>query len=160
MTQEQLFIQVAIKAWEMQIERTDKLINSLSDDDFMKEIAPGKNRIIYLVGHLIAVNDNILAMYGAGARSYAHLDEAFVKNPDRSGLNMPDVATIKQDWKKSNEQLAALFAGMSMDDWLSKHTAISEEDFAREPHRNKLAVLLNRTGHVAYHLGQMRLALK
>lgn len=160
MTQEQLFIQVAIKAWEMQIERTDKLVNSLSDDDFMKEIAPGKNRIIYLVGHLIAVNDNILAMYGAGARGYAHLDEAFVKNPDRSGLNMPDVATIKQDWKKSNEQLAALFAGMSMDDWLSKHTAISEEDFAREPHRNKLAVLLNRTGHVAYHLGQMRLALK
>lgn len=160
MNQEQLFIRVAIKAWEMQIERTDKFISTLRDDDFIKEIAPGKNRIIYLVGHLIAVNDNILVMYGAGTRGYAHLDEAFVKNPDRSGLPMPDVATIKQDWKKSNEQLAALFAGMTTDDWLSKHTAISEEDFVREPHRNKLAVLLNRTSHVAYHLGQMVLAVK
>jgi hypothetical protein len=29
---------------------------------------------------------------------------------------------------------------------------------AKEPTRNKLSVLLNRTSHVAYHLGQLILA--
>jgi hypothetical protein len=35
---------------------------------------------------------------------------------------------------------------------------MTDEDFAKNPARNKLSVLLNRTSHVAYHLGQMLLA--
>jgi hypothetical protein len=34
---------------------------------------------------------------------------------------------------------------------------ISEQDFAKEPMRNKLNVLINRTNHLAYHYGQLRL---
>lgn len=36
-----------------------------------------------------------------------------------------------------------------------KHSAVSEEDFAKEPHRNKLNLLLNRTNHLSYHHGQL-----
>jgi len=36
--------------------------------------------------------------------------------------------------------------------------AISEEDYAKNPARNRLAVLLNRTTHTSYHLGQALLA--
>ena len=43
-------------------------------------------------------------------------------------------------------------------EWLQKHTSVSEEDFLREPHRNRFTILLGRTGHVAYHLGQAILA--
>ena len=74
MDQKHIFIQTAIKAWEMQISRTDKFLNSLDDASLTKEIAPGKNRISYLIGHLIAVNDNINAMFGMSERSYLHLD--------------------------------------------------------------------------------------
>jgi hypothetical protein len=38
---------------------------------------------------------------------------------------------------------------------LQKHTAVSDADFAKEPHRNRLSVVLNRAGHVQYHLGQL-----
>jgi len=38
-----------------------------------------------------------------------------------------------------------------------RHTAVSEEDFEREPHRNRFTVLLGRTTHLAYHLGQATL---
>jgi hypothetical protein len=155
MDQKQIFIQMAIKAWDMQIERTNKFLDALPDESFSTEIAPGKNRIVYLIGHLIAVNDNINALFGLSRRSYPHLDEGFVRNPDRSDLPVPDASTLRQDWKKSNAQLSALFARMTPEDWFSKHTAITEEDFKREPIRNRLNVLLNRTGHVAYHLGQM-----
>jgi hypothetical protein len=158
MQQNQIFIQMAIKAWDIQIGRADKFFNALNDESLSKEIAPGKNTIVYLLGHLIAVNDNMNALFGMTERSYAHLDEAFVNNPDRSGLPMPDAATLRQDWKKSNEQLSALFARMTPEDWFSKHTAMTDEDLLKEPGRNKLSVLLTRVSHVAYHLGQMVLA--
>jgi hypothetical protein len=35
---------------------------------------------------------------------------------------------------------------------------VSEEDFEREPHRNRFTVLLGRTAHLAYHVGQATLA--
>ncbi|MEX2234067.1 MAG: DinB family protein [Cyclobacteriaceae bacterium] len=158
MNQNQIFIQMAIKQWDIQIGRADKFFNGLSDEALQKEIAPGKNRIIYLLGHLIAVNDNMNALFGLGPRSYAHLDEAFVNKPDRSSQPEPDAAPLRQDWKRSNEQLSALFARMTPEDWFSKHTAMTDEDLIKEPDRNKLSVLLTRVSHVAYHLGQMVLA--
>ena len=158
MDQIQLIIQTAIKAWEMQISRTDKFLSSLGDESLTKEIAPGKNRISYLIGHLIAVNDNIHTMFGMSERSYSHLDETFVKNADRATHPEPDISGLREDWKRSNEQLSALFLRMTVKDWLSRHTAMTDEDYVKDPTRNKLAVLMNRTSHVAYHLGQLALA--
>jgi len=40
---------------------------------------------------------------------------------------------------------AANFSRLSVADWLQKHGAVSEEDFSREPHRNRFTVLLGRT---------------
>jgi DinB superfamily len=155
MHQQQIFTQMALQAWEMQISRTGKFLDSQTDEELVKEIAPGKNRNLYILGHLIAVNDAMITLFGLGERVYSHLDEAFIKNPDKAGFEMPDAAALRTDWKESNAQLSALFNQMSSEDWFSKHTAITDEDFAKTPARNKLSVLLNRTGHVAYHLGQM-----
>jgi len=44
---------------------------------------------------------------------------------------------------------------MSPSDWFTKHSAISAEDFEKEPHRNKLNILINRTNHQSYHMGQL-----
>ena len=44
---------------------------------------------------------------------------------------------------------------MMPDDWFSRHTAMTDEDFEKEPGRNKLSVVINRTNHMAYHLGQL-----
>jgi hypothetical protein len=155
MNHPQLFIQMALQAWDMQISRTGKFLDTQTDEELLKEIAPGKNRNLYLLGHLIAVNDAMISLLGLGERSYAHLDEAFIKNPDKSGLDMPDAATLRAAWKDSNAQLSALFSKISPEDWFSRHTAMTDEDYAQNPARNKLSVLINRTGHVAYHLGQM-----
>ena len=37
---------------------------------------------------------------------------------------------------------------------------VSDEDFAREPHRNKLNVLISQTNHLSYHPGQLSLPAK
>lgn len=49
---------------------------------------------------------------------------------------------------------------MKAEDWFMRHTAISEENFASEPHRNKLNIVMNRTSHLSYHLGQLVYLIK
>lgn len=158
MNRDQIFIDMALKAWNIQIARADKFFNSLSDDALVKEIAPGKNRIVYLLGHLITVNEGMITLFSLGDRSYTSWDEAFIKNPDKSITEIPDAAMLRHAWSESNERLTKLFLTMSADDWFGRHTSMTDEDLVKEPSRNKLSVLLNRTSHVAYHLGQLVLA--
>jgi dihydrofolate reductase len=53
------------------------------------------------------------------------------------------------------DALNAHFSKMTSADWLSRHTAVSEEDFVKEPMRNKLNIVISRTIHLASHMGQM-----
>lgn len=46
---------------------------------------------------------------------------------------------------------------LSAEDWFQKHTAVTAEDFAKEPHRNKLNIIITRTSHLQYHTGQLAL---
>lgn len=160
MNKEQIFIDMALKAWNTQITRADKFFNSISDESLLKEIAPGRNRVVYLLGHLITVNESMISLFSLGERSYTSWDDTFIKNPDRVVANIPDATTLRQAWKESNERLTSLFSKMSAQDWFGRHTSMTDEDLVKELSRNKLSVLLNRTSHVAYHLGQLMLASK
>jgi uncharacterized damage-inducible protein DinB len=150
-----LFVQIALNAWNTQISRTTNFFDAKSDEDLLNRIAPGKNSITYLLGHLIAVNDSMISLLGLGDRSYAHFDEIFIKNPYTSETGKHNAAALRIAWKKSNEELTAYFNKLSPEEWFARHTSMTDEDFAKDPSRNKLSVLLNRTSHVAYHLGQL-----
>lgn len=160
MTQEQVTVKMALNGWESTIKRTDTLFKSLDDDALSKEIAPGRNRGIYLLGHLTAVHDAMPVILGLGERKYPELEQIFLTSPDKSGLDMPDNATLRGYWAETNERLTELFGKLQPADWFHKHTAVSTEDFAKEPYRNKLNVLLGRTNHLASHLGQLVLLKK
>ena len=92
---------------------------------------------------------------GLGERLNPAMDEPFLRNPENSGLAKPSIAELKDYWNKVNSVLAQKISEMPVDEWFTRHTAVSEEDFAKEPHRNKLNVLLTRTTHLANHLGQL-----
>ena len=153
--QNDLFVKMALDIWNVYISRTDKLVESLSDDQLQKEVSAGRNSGVYLVGHLAAVHDGMLPLLGLGDKLYPELENIFIKNPDKSGIAKPSVTQIRQNWKTVNETLASHFAKMSSDEWFTKHRAVSEEDFKKEPHRNKLNLLINRTNHLSGHYGQM-----
>ena len=69
--QRQTFIQMVMKQWNIHVNRLDKLFDGLSDEALLYEVAPGRNRVIYLMGHLIASNDTIVSLFGLGQRKYA-----------------------------------------------------------------------------------------
>ena len=54
--------------WKTQIDRADKLFGTLSSEEVLGEIAPGRNRVLYLWGHLTAIHDAMLPLLGMGER--------------------------------------------------------------------------------------------
>ena len=160
MTSHELPVKVAINSWRLTVERADKAFSQLTSDQLLGEIAPGKNRIIYVWGHLIAVHDRMFSILGLGDRLYPELDAVFIDNSDKAVAEIPSAKQLKQYWDEVNEKLQSQFQTLSPDEWLLQHRAMSDEDYAKDPTRNRLAVLLSRTNHLSYHLGQVALALK
>ena len=157
MDKETIIIKMAVNNWQSYVQRTQKLFDELGDEKLMSEIAPGKNRGIYLLGHLAAYHDALVEILGLGTRNYPELYEVFLQNPDRTDLPMPGLAEVKEVWYNVHERLDAEFARMQPADWFARHNAMTDEDFDKDPSRNKLNVLLNRTGHLANHYGQLLL---
>ena len=154
-TQEQVFIKMALDAWQAQNAKVDKLFSTLSDEKLSSEIAPNRNSGIYLIGHLTAVNDAMLPLLGLGEKLHPELENIFIKNADKAGLEKPSVVELKKYWNEINLKLTQHFNEMKPDDWFTKHNSVSAEDFAKEPHRNKLNIIISRTIHQSYHLGQL-----
>ena len=142
------------------MDRVDQGVAKLSDEDLQRQVAPGRNRLMYLVGHLTAVNDRMLPMLGLGARLHPELDDAYITNSDRTLPDPLPPAVLKRAWSEVSGKLTAAFEELTPEEWLQKHDAVSEEDFSKNPLRNRLAVLMSRTNHVSFHAGQMILATK
>jgi len=160
MTSQQLLVTVAINSWRLVVERADKLFSNLTEEQLLRQVAPEKNRLIYLWGHLTAVHDAMFSILGLGPRLHPELDAIFVSNPDRTAIELPSAGELKKYWDEVNGKLLSQFASLSGDEWLLPHRAMSEEDYAKDPTRNRLAVLLSRTNHASFHLGQAILAPK
>ncbi len=157
MTTTDTILKMLFDRWNASISNFDTLLNSLADETLQKEIAPGKNRGIYVLGHIITVHDDMLRLLDLGEKLYPELDEPFLKMPDRAAAQIPSVAILRECWTRQCEDMKQRFETMTAEDWFERHTAVSAEDFAKEPHRNKLNIILTRTTHLAYHTGQLRL---
>jgi DinB superfamily len=154
---------LGLKVWKAQIERADKLFGGLSSEEVLREIAPGRNRLLYLWGHLTATHDAMLPLFGIGERLHPEFDVAFISNPDnpdKPQATIPSHEQVRLAWNAINGELWKGFEKMSWSDWLQRHSAVSEEDFAKDASRNRYAILLSRTNHLSYHLGQAVLGLK
>lgn len=145
-----------VHSWASQNKIVTTFFNKYDDAAYMGQVAPGRNRAIYLFGHLVSTNDGLLPLLGLGERLYPQLEALFSTNPDGKFEEIPSIPELKEYWEKVNSKLTEAFSKMTATDWLSRHTRVSEEDFAKEPNRNKLNVLISRTIHAGYHLGQLR----
>lgn len=150
----ELFVKMVIDRWNGSISNFSKHLNALKDEQLQNEIAPGKNSGTYLLGHLIAVHDDMLKLLDMGEKLYPELYEPFIKQADKATAETPAVADLREMWEKQNNLLREKFEKMKPEAWFEKHTAVSEEDFANEPHRSKLNVIITRTSHLQYHTGQ------
>ena len=154
MTSNQVTVKMIFDRWDSLIKAFNTSLEALTDEQLEHEISPGRNRGIYLLGHLAAVHDDMIRLLGFGEKMFPELAEPFLTSPDKVIDNLPPAEQLRQAWYKVNEALNQKVQTMQADAWFERHTAVSAEDFEKEPHRNKLNIMLTRTTHLAYHHGQ------
>lgn len=152
-----LFVKIVIDRWNGSILNLNKKLSALSDEQLQKEVAPGRNTGTYLLGHLIAVHDDILVLLDMGEKLFPELHEPYLKQADKVASQTKSASELRIMFQKQNTLLQEKFEKMSPEEWFEKHTAISEADFIKEPHRNKLNIIVTRTSHLQYHTGQIAL---
>jgi uncharacterized damage-inducible protein DinB len=159
MNDKQLVVKMALDSWQGQVKAMNNLLEKLSDEQLAQEISPNKNRGIYLLGHLTTVHDLMLPLLQLEDPIYPDLQPVYVDSPDRSVTITPLAAQLRAQWVEVNKRLLFHFNKLPADDWFTRHANITDEDFIKEPHRNRLNVLMGRTVHLSYHRGQLRLLL-
>jgi hypothetical protein len=156
----EIFVKMALDGWQGQLKATDVTLDKLSDDELMNEVSPGRNRGIYLLGHLAAVHDLMMPLLRFGEALYPELQPVFLDAPDKTIALLPPAGQLREQWQAVNAKLKNQFDGLPADEWFTRHANISAEDFVKEPYRNRLNVLLTRTSHLSYHRGQLALLVK
>ncbi len=150
----QIMVKMVLDAWNAKLKEATAIFDALTDEQLQTEVAPGRNTGIYLLGHLIAEHDRMLPLLNMRERLYPEMDEDFITKADAKKFALT-AAELRQRWKNINSIFAEYFTKMPADAWFEKHNSVSAEDFAKEPHRNKLNVIITRTHHMAYHNGQV-----
>ena len=155
-----LMAKMVLNTWHSTIKRADAHFDSLSDEQMNNEIAPNRNRGVYLLGHLAAVHDMMLPLLNLGESKFPELTSSFIRTPDNPNNDKFTVSEVRNYWKTVNANLDKQFDHLSSEEWFKKHNSISEEDFVKEPQRNRLNVIISRTNHLSYHLGQLAFVKK
>ena len=157
MTNEEILGVTVLNSWKLAISRFGKTLSKLRDEQLQQQVAPGKNRVFYLLGHLTATQDRMFPLLGIGNRLHPELDEPYIANLDRALADPLSATELRKAWAEVNDKLTRAFEGFTLEDWVQKHTAVSDDDFIKDPMRNRLAVVMNRTSHASYHAGQAAL---
>lgn len=157
MTNEEILGVAVLNSWRLAINRLGKTLSELSDEQLQQHVAPGRNRVFYLLGHLTAMHDRMFPLLGIGDRLHPGLDEPYIANPDSLVADPLSTTELRRVWSEVNNRLTGALERFTPEQWLEKHSAVSDEDFAKDPSRNRLAVVLSRASHMSYHLGQIML---
>lgn len=105
MNSNQTIVKMVFDRWYGSIKNWDTLLNSITDAQLQKEIAAGKNRGIYLLGHLIAVHDDMLLLLNMGDKLYPELHEPFLKSADKAIAQIPSAKELRAHWSEQCEVL-------------------------------------------------------
>jgi hypothetical protein len=134
------------------------LIPQLSDEDLEQEIALGMKPSSW---------DKQLGSASPRESAASQSDQTnnpskdvvmYIDQPDRAVDDPVAPSALKVVSDDVARRITEALERFTPEEWLEKHTAVSDEDFAKDPGRNRLAVLLSRTNHMSYHLEQIMLA--
>ena len=153
-------LDICLLQWETYNKRIQKSLETIKDENYSTPITPGGNSPSWVMGHLADTDDALLELFGIRKRMFPELAKIYHHERDTNQGGHLSKAELSQKWNQILEELNRVFKSMSESDWLSRHTAVSEEDFKKEPHRNKLNVMLSRVSHRASHLGQVAMQAK
>jgi len=153
-------LEISLLQWDAYNRRMQKALETISEENFYKPIVPEGNSPSWLMGHLADTDDALLELFGIRDRMFPELAKIYHHERSTNQIGHLSKVELITQWKAIIAELDRAFKGMSESDWHARHWAVSEEDFKKEPHRNKLNVMLSRVTHKASHLGQIAMIKK
>lgn len=152
----ELLKRLTLQHWISTNAKIEKAIESISEARYSTPLMPGRSTPAWIFCHLLQVNDSLFPILGFGAKLYPKLHD-LMNNKEAEPHIVFRLDELREMWMHVGSKLLEHFNGMSGDQWLEKHTNISDEDFKREPHRNRGNVILHRLIHMSHHAGQLAL---
>jgi len=153
-------LDICLLQWNTYNTRMQKALESISDENFHKPIIASGNSPSWVFGHLVDTEDGLLELFGIRSRIHPELKSIYHHERGTNQAGHLSKTELMTKWKAISAELDKAFKSWSESDWMGRHTAVTEEDFKKEPHRNKLNVMLARVGHKASHLGQIAMQAK
>ena len=153
-------LDICLLQWNTYNRLMQKSFDGLSDENYFKQIVPNGNSPSWIMGHLVDTDDKLLELFGIRDRMFPELATIYHHERGTNQVNHLSKDELIVKWKSISGELDRAFKSWTEADWHSRHTAVSEEDFKKEPHRNKLNVMLSRVEHKASHLGQVAMLPK
>ncbi|MEQ8302914.1 MAG: DinB family protein [Cyclobacteriaceae bacterium] len=148
-------LDICLLQWTANNKRTFKILEDLEDKKFNVPIVPGGNSPSWIMGHLADTDDRLFELLGIGDRKYPELGTIYHHEKGSNQTGHLSKTELLKKWTHIVAELDKAFSSWSEAEWLGRHTAVSEEDFAQQPQRNRLNVMLGRVSHKTSHLGQL-----
>jgi uncharacterized damage-inducible protein DinB len=153
-------LDICLLQWDIFNRSMRKVLDTISDENFHKPIVNNGNSPSWLLGHLADTDDALLELFGIRKRMFPNLAKIYHHERGTNQSGHLTKEELSNQWNDIVGELDMAIKSYRENEWLSRHMAVSEEDFKREPHRNKLNVMLSRVIHKASHLGQIALQVK
>lgn len=132
-------------------------LNLLSEDDLKKEVSPGKNHGIWLLGHLIANEDDFGVFLGKRELAYPVYQNLFAGGTKPLPIeNYPSVPEMREKWKELTEKNKKLYCELKDEELNEPHALIEENDFCK----TKQDIIMHWQIHLVYHIGQLGILVR
>ncbi|TWV94727.1 DinB family protein [Chitinophaga pinensis] len=149
-------ISQVLRNWDNEVAHVNRMFNKYPDEIYMQQVAPGRNSAWYILGHLAATTDAMLPQSFAGELIYPDI-APFLYTSEKTLSVKANIQYLRRCWVDITNHFSKETRRFSSSEWMQRHALTSQEDFARDPGRNRLNLLMSRTAHLRYHLGQIAL---
>jgi hypothetical protein len=134
-------------------------LDAINDNELKMEIVAGRNNGVWILGHLIASDDDLSLYITTQPMLFPELQQLFkqgstVQNPDQ----YPPVPELRQKWKMVCEKNEHLFNGLQ-DEMLDEYHEMIHGDPEEDYFKTKEVVLTNWTFHQIHMAGELALLL-
>lgn len=143
------------KQYKSMVSWVNMHLNKLTDDDLKLEVAPRKNHGIFILGHLIASDDDLSLYLGKGPLLYPEYDNVFTQGSSLKPFDeYPPASILREHWKNVTDKNKKIYEELSDEELSEPHVMIKgniEDDYFK----TKEIVSINWLLHQMYHAGQL-----
>lgn len=143
-----------LQQYIMMIEWVNNYIDSLNDKEFEMELSPGKNHGVWILGHLIASDDDFSVYMGNGELLFPEYAEMFGQGSKLLNVSdYPEVSKLRIQWKEVFEKNKKIYENLKDEEFEQIPENMKGEALNYFTSKGKIVMAWQL--HQMYHGGQL-----